>query len=515
MSKQEKVNKFLRDIDFTQQTFHKDVEVNRAEETRRDTDNVKGPSIGLYHTDHAIKSFIDNVIEPYVEQDGEYVKVPVMYASPEKWASVQRDGFMKDDKGKTLAPIIVFNRTGMSRNSMIFNKISDSKEMQSLVQRKHTQFNRYDAFSILTNSKPVVEYFSVDTPDYVDITYNMIIWCDYTTQVNHLAEQILYWSHTAWGETFKFMVKTDGANFEVTNNVGEDRLVKATFDLTLQGRLLPKEARHKSTATKFYSPAKVVWNTEVVDDINNVPITSYGSGSLLEATPKVNCKLSFSDVTGVQLWVNATDGVNDGEPTNADPVYFLENLAGNGYDFEQSTLLNQPIYRDSGFGSNNMPCIEFDGINDSLHFPLQGRFTVPYTAFIVAQKTGIGGTVLSLSSIHWVTLGYGGDKMQLVFASGNSDISPIPSPAITDPHLFDWVQKVGIQTTSNWNGNFLMNLNPNPGKPNLGGPAAIGVRGGGAPCGMKLAEIIMYDRVLNEAEHDAVRDYLNAKYALY
>ena len=36
MSKQEKVNKFLRDIDFTQQTFSKDVEVNRADETRRD-----------------------------------------------------------------------------------------------------------------------------------------------------------------------------------------------------------------------------------------------------------------------------------------------------------------------------------------------------------------------------------------------------------------------------------------------------------------------------------------------
>ena len=107
MSKQEKVNKFLRDIDFTQQTFHKDVEVNRAEETRRDTDNVKGPSIGLYHTDHAIKSFIDNVIEPYVEQDGEYVKVPVMYASPEKWASVQSNGFMRDDSTEQVCHGIV------------------------------------------------------------------------------------------------------------------------------------------------------------------------------------------------------------------------------------------------------------------------------------------------------------------------------------------------------------------------------------------------------------------------
>jgi hypothetical protein len=77
------------------------------------------------------------------------------------------------------------------------------------------------------------------------------------------------------------MVTADSANFEVTNNVGEDRLVKATFDLVLKGRLLPKDAGHKSTATKFYSPAKVVWNTDVVSDINDIPTTSFGTGSIL------------------------------------------------------------------------------------------------------------------------------------------------------------------------------------------------------------------------------------------
>ena len=47
MSKQEKVNKFLRDLDFTQQTFSEDVTVNRSLEVRRDNDNVKAPQIGL------------------------------------------------------------------------------------------------------------------------------------------------------------------------------------------------------------------------------------------------------------------------------------------------------------------------------------------------------------------------------------------------------------------------------------------------------------------------------------
>jgi hypothetical protein len=281
MSKQDKVNKFLRDLDFTQQTFSRDPEINRAEETRRDNDNVKQLQIGLYHTDYAIKSFIEKVIEPYIEQDGEYVPVPVMYANPEKWSSVQRGGFMRDDKGKLITPVIVFNRTNMARNDLRFNKVMDADENRVLFERKYTKFNRYDAFSQLTNSKPVREFYSVDIPDYVDITYTMIIWCDYTTQVNHLTEQILYWSGTAWGETFKFMVTADNASFEVSNNQGEDRLVRSTFDITLKGRLLPKDVGHQSNQKKFLSPSKLIWNTDVVNDINNIPRDSFGTGSRL------------------------------------------------------------------------------------------------------------------------------------------------------------------------------------------------------------------------------------------
>lgn len=281
MSKQDKVNKFLRDINFTQNTFNADVEINRADETRRDTDTVKTPQIGLYHTDYAIKSFIEKVIEPTVEQDGEMIQVPVMYASPEKWASVQRDGFMRDDKGKIIAPIIVFNRTSMNRSDMRFNKVMDAEENRVLFERKYTKFNRYDAFSQLQNSKPVKEYYSMDIPDYVDITYNMVIWCDYTTQVNHLTEQILYWTGTAWGETLKFIVNSDSATFETTNNVGEDRLVRSTFDLTLKGRLIPKDVKNSSNLRKTFSPSKIVWNTDVVNDINSIPVNSYGTGSRL------------------------------------------------------------------------------------------------------------------------------------------------------------------------------------------------------------------------------------------
>lgn len=286
MAKQQKVNKFIRDLNYTgdikktQNTFNEDVAINRAEVTRRDTDPVEDPHIGLYHIDYAVKSFIEQRVKPTVEQDGETVTVPVMYANPEKWASVQSKGFMRDDKGKIIAPVIVFNRTGMNRrNELMFNKVLDEDSNRMIYKRKYTKFNRYDAFSQLVGSVPTEEYYSLEIPDYVDINYSMVIWTDYVTQVNHLSEQIIYWSGQAWGETFKFIVKADNFTFETTNNTGEDRLVRANVDFSIKAHLVHKEVGKEATLKKYFSKSKLVFNNEAVVDINDLPINSYGTGS--------------------------------------------------------------------------------------------------------------------------------------------------------------------------------------------------------------------------------------------
>jgi hypothetical protein len=48
--------------------------------------------------------------------------VPIIYGSPERWKSVQRDGFYRDKKGKIMMPLIVFKRTSVDKNRSIANK---------------------------------------------------------------------------------------------------------------------------------------------------------------------------------------------------------------------------------------------------------------------------------------------------------------------------------------------------------------------------------------------------------
>src|SRR3954471_6563994 len=75
--------------------------VNRAEELRRDTDTQKDIVIGIETIDTAILRQIEK-FQLTVPDNGSTIKVPTYYASPEKWKSIQKDGYMRDYQGKII-----------------------------------------------------------------------------------------------------------------------------------------------------------------------------------------------------------------------------------------------------------------------------------------------------------------------------------------------------------------------------------------------------------------------------
>ena len=89
---------------------------NRANELRRDKDDQKNISVSIMDMDSAIMYYFNEVIQPNVKENKETVKVPVMYASPERWVSIQKQGFMRDKKQQLIVPAIVFKRTSIERN---------------------------------------------------------------------------------------------------------------------------------------------------------------------------------------------------------------------------------------------------------------------------------------------------------------------------------------------------------------------------------------------------------------
>ena len=242
----------------TQSSTSVDPKLNKGKQIRRDKDNVKNVSVGIYDVDSAFKTFLEKDVRPTVEDDGRYFPVPVMYASPEKWASAQRDGFMKDDNGMILTPVIVFKRDNLSINTELSKlKVAQNEDAHQFFERKYTNANKYDQFSVLTGENPKREFMSVERPDYVDLQYEVIVWCDYMEQVNKVVEQIVFFQGRSFGERYKFVIKGDSYSFETIAEMGQDRITKATISLVAKAYIVPEFVGLNNNTKRTISIGKV------------------------------------------------------------------------------------------------------------------------------------------------------------------------------------------------------------------------------------------------------------------
>jgi len=296
---------------------------NRGYQYSRKDEDIKNPEVTLMDMDSAIMFYFDEVIKPAVKDNGENVKVPIMYASPERWKAIQRDGFMRDKKRKTITPVIVYRRTSIEKDTeMPIDKLDANKpSLFYTFQKKFSNVNRYDNFQVQRGTVPQREYYNVMMPDYVTLTYEFIVWTSYIEQMNKIVEKIVYSDGAYWGDPNKLRFRSKIDTFTDATEIGDtERLVRTNFSVTLRGYLLPKgNFDHRSTTQKFITPKKLIFGMETTDVINNVGRSGQFTEGLDEATPagqgvpapgdiavSVTNPLIFNAGTGVTL-------SNDGE----------------------------------------------------------------------------------------------------------------------------------------------------------------------------------------------------------
>jgi len=234
--------------------------LNRGRQYKRDTDNVPDVSITLMDLDSAIMYYFTEVIKPTVIEDGETIKVPVMYSSPERWFAVQNTGFMRDRKRQLILPAIAFRRTGMSKDETIPLDTMDPEEpkLHWQFERKYTDANRYDNFSVQQGIIPQREFYNVAVPDFMVLTYDFMIWTHYIEQMNKIVERINWSEGAYWGEPGKMKFRTSIDSFTDNTDVTEkERIVRTEFSVTLKGYLIPEafnELAGPHTMQKFLTP---------------------------------------------------------------------------------------------------------------------------------------------------------------------------------------------------------------------------------------------------------------------
>jgi hypothetical protein len=248
--------------------------LNRAQQTRRDDDVIRTAQRTTYDIDYAIKWFIDNEIQPQLITTDGVIPVPVIFANGEKWDNVRRLGYLRDEKGMLQSPIIMLKRNSVVErdNQRTLDVNRPQSANQIIYKARYNARNRYEdeLFPIPTNPPANSEkLYVVDIPKYVTIEYDLMLWCDFTTQLNSLVDQILPYGRFSWGnESNKFPTAIGQFQFETVNTVGEDRLVRATTTLTVQGTLLSAHESRISTLKKMYSIKKLTFDQYVDVDVD-------------------------------------------------------------------------------------------------------------------------------------------------------------------------------------------------------------------------------------------------------
>ena len=244
---------------------------NRSEQLSFKGDTSKPFTIGFEDIDEAIHYYFTNVIKPFVVQNGVRLAVPIIYGSPERWKSTQKDGYYKDKNGAIMAPLIMFKRDNIDKNRSLGNKMdANSPNLYTAWRKVYNTKNAYSNFDALNNRIPVEQFIANVIPDYVTVTYTCAIQTYYIAQLNRIVEAINYASDTYWGEPerFKFYATINSFDTPIEISDNSTRIAKSTFTLTIKGYVIPDNIQKQLVSIKKYnSKAQVIIGIETVGGI--------------------------------------------------------------------------------------------------------------------------------------------------------------------------------------------------------------------------------------------------------
>ena len=328
-------------------------------------DDVKNFSVGLMDMDSSILYYFNEVIKPEVEVNKEKVKVPCLYASPERWAAMQRHGYLRDKKRQIITPLIVYKRTSMAKNTDIaIDKLDANKpNIFYSFEKKYTQHNRYDKFSVLQNISPGKEFYNVAMPDYVTLTYEFTIFTSYIEKMNQIVEKINYSDDAYWGEPGKMRFRTQIESFSDATEIEGEKLVNTTFGVTLYGYILPEQYDNQNTTQKYLTPKKII----IREDVD----TQFEEGDTSSGTSATD--VDFKDIFGISVGNSfiLTEGTG-------------VTISNSGVSFDGSSAVTQNISIGQAVGTTDS--VTFNQVTASGAIQI-GDSSTKYTS------TGISGSI--------------------------------------------------------------------------------------------------------------------------
>lgn len=289
------------------------------------------PSCSIEDADRSVFDLFNSQLPLQFVQQDELKKIPVIFATGERFAVLSRKEPLRDKNKTLILPLISIMRTGINQQpdnghgpgqlhatklkikispesdtyKRLINKMgidnqdnvaSTSHELEgpgtgtapgTLASRRQRQRGEGSA-STPVSLKPdlldnIYEIITMPPVKYYQATYNITVWAQYMKQMNEIMSAIMSMYQNNYGRTFRletpkgyWFVGYVGSEFSSDNNYEDftdaERLIKQSFDIKVNAYLImPEYPGSPNGLRRKISAPKVEFK---VDGINSAPAES-------------------------------------------------------------------------------------------------------------------------------------------------------------------------------------------------------------------------------------------------
>jgi hypothetical protein len=279
------------------------------------------PNIGIEQIDRAVFDLFENELNIQTTSQGEAKKVPVIFATGERFALTRRKNPIRDKNNTNILPLISILRQNLDigprqggkgtaisfraqPNYTIKYRLSESdRNYQNLVnkqglknqdnvsssknfidsenkltaepgkvasrRKENIQFSKSGKINLHQNvNNNIFEIIQTPYPYFIAITYDIVFWAQYMQQGNQMIEYFLNKIRVPGGELpFKTkegyeLVAFVDDNISFNNNfdqlTSEERIIKYNFSITVPGYLLNTKISGVPAGLRSYYSAPVI-----------------------------------------------------------------------------------------------------------------------------------------------------------------------------------------------------------------------------------------------------------------
>lgn len=284
-------------------------------------DDLTVPAVGLEDVDVALFKLFDKEISLQVSTDDKnrstIKKVPVLFASGEKWVMLKKGRGVRDRNGTLILPLVTIDRTTIQQTSndditgrgvnqqtgetIVKRRLDKSdRGYQSLINRlllKHqlnlaitpslgpddTQLSTTRSIGDLSDdptiedggflmaekSNNIYETLTLPTPQFYTAVYEVTFWTQYTVQMIQMIEQLMS-SFLPQGQQWRldtdkgywFLAGVDENIYNAENNFDdmstEERIIKYKFTVKVPAYILASNVPGARVPIKRYVSAPII-----------------------------------------------------------------------------------------------------------------------------------------------------------------------------------------------------------------------------------------------------------------